>query len=74
MAKKQKHPEVRMVSAHEMEVFLSRVEAKLPPSDAQAIRNMVEVLSRFSEKDLRGETSPAELRAKLSGDYETEAP
>ncbi|MBT4285859.1 MAG: hypothetical protein HOD92_00865 [Deltaproteobacteria bacterium] len=72
--RKQKHPNVRMVSAHEIEALPPRVDARLPPEGAQAIRNMVEVLSRFSVKDLRGETSPAELRAKLFEDYETEAP
>ncbi len=72
MAKKRKHPKVRMISAHEVEALLKRTDAKLPSEDAQALRNMVEVWSRFSVKDIQGETTPEELRTKLFLDDETE--
>lgn len=67
-----KYPEIRTLSDEEVEAFLKRMESTQSPEDFAAIRETVEILSRFSEKDMRGETSPAELRAKLYGDDETE--
>jgi hypothetical protein len=74
MAKKRKHPKVRTISTHEVESLLKRTDARLPSEDAQAIRDLVEVWSRFSLKDIPEETTPAELRGKLFLEDETEAP
>ncbi len=76
MAKKQnqKHPKVRTISAREVEALLKRTEGRLPPEDAEALRDLVEVWSRFSLKDIPEETTPAELSGKLFLDDETEAP
>ncbi len=74
MAKKRKHPKVRTISAHEVEALLKRTDARLPSEDAQALRELVEVWSRFSVKDIPEETTPAELKGKLFLDDETETP
>jgi hypothetical protein len=74
MAKKRKHPKVRTIRAHEVEALLKRTEGRLPSEDAEALRDLVEVWSHFSLKDIPEETTPAELRGKIFLDDETEAP
>ncbi len=77
---KQKFPELKMISSEEAEALLKRVDANTSPEDAAVIREMVKTLSLFSENDLRGESTPEELSAKLSksklfqDDDETETP
>ena len=67
-----KYPEIKTFSDEEVDAILKRLEATQSPEDFAAIREVVEILSRFSEKDMRGKTSPEQLRAKLYGDDETE--